>query len=97
LELEKKSKFPLKIVFTRARTVKRYSAIQLGLLVALERGVLLKLFFQKRQPIFLRQYGDDFLYDSWDHDLMAVSDYTKQDARTFQLYLRKRYQKYKPA
>lgn len=44
---------------------------------------------------WLRQYGDDYLYDSWDHDIMAVSDYTKQDARTLQLYLRKRYQKYK--
>jgi integrase len=44
---------------------------------------------------FLRQYGDDYLYDAWDHDIMAVSDYTKQDARTLQLYLRKRYQKYK--
>jgi integrase len=44
---------------------------------------------------WLRQYGDDYLYDQWDHDIMAVSDYTKQDARTLQLYLRKRYQKYK--
>lgn len=44
---------------------------------------------------WLRQYGDDYLYDSWDHDIMAVSDYTKQDARTLQLYLRKRYQKYR--
>jgi integrase len=46
---------------------------------------------------WLRQFGDDYLYDSWDHDLMAVSDYTKQDARTLQLYLRKRYQKYRSA
>lgn len=46
---------------------------------------------------WLRQYGDDYLYDHWDHDLMALSDYTKQDARTLQLYLRKRYQKYEAA
>jgi integrase len=43
---------------------------------------------------WLRAFGDDYLYDIWDHDIMAVSDYTKQDARTLQLYLRKRYKKY---
>jgi integrase len=46
---------------------------------------------------WLRAFGDDYLYDAWDHDIMAVSDYTKQDARTLQGYLRKRYKKYHAA
>jgi hypothetical protein len=30
-----------------------------------------------------------------DHDILAVADYVKVDARTLQLYLRKGYEKYK--
>ena len=43
---------------------------------------------------WLRAYGEDFLYDLWDHDIMALSDYIKVDARTLQEYLRKGYRKY---
>jgi len=56
---------------------------------------VVKALLPKATAHWLRQYGDDYLYDAWDHDIMAVSDYTKQDARTLQLYLRKRYQKYR--
>lgn len=47
-------------------------------------------------PHWERAYGEDYLYGEWDHDIMAVSDYVKVDARTLQEYLRKGYQKYKP-
>lgn len=47
-------------------------------------------------PHWLRAYGEDWLYDKWDHDLLAVADYVKVDPRTLQLYIRKGYAKYKP-
>lgn len=43
---------------------------------------------------WLRAYGEDYLYDAWDHDLMAVADYVKVDPRTLQEYLRKRHERY---
>ena len=43
---------------------------------------------------WLRSWGDTYLYEVWDHDIVAVSDYTKQDVRTLQLYIRKQYEKY---
>lgn len=43
---------------------------------------------------WLRAYCETYLYDKWDHDLLAVSDYVKVDARTLQLYIRKRHEKY---
>jgi hypothetical protein len=43
---------------------------------------------------WLRAFGEDYLYTNWDHDLMAVADYVKVDARTLQHYLRKSYKKY---
>jgi len=46
---------------------------------------------------WLRAFGEDFLYDKFDHDILAVADEVKVDARTLQLYLRKRHEKYKPA
>jgi len=46
---------------------------------------------------WLRAFGEDFLYDQFDHDILAVADEVKVDARTLQLYLRRRHEKYKPA
>lgn len=43
---------------------------------------------------WLRAFCEDYLYDVWDHDLLAVSDYVKVDPRTLQLYLRKRHERY---
>jgi len=43
---------------------------------------------------WLRSWGDTYLYQVWDHDIMALADYTKQDVRTLQLYIRKQYEKY---
>lgn len=40
---------------------------------------------------WLRAFAEDYLYDRWDHDLLAVSDYVGVDARTLQLYIRRRY------
>jgi integrase len=47
-------------------------------------------------PHWLRAYGENYLYDHWEHDLLAVADYVKVDGRTLQLYIRKGYEKYKP-
>jgi Phage integrase family. len=43
---------------------------------------------------WLRAFGEDFLYSEWSHDILAVADYVKVDARTLQEYLRKRHEKY---
>ena len=43
---------------------------------------------------WLRAYGDMFLYDAWNQDILAVSDYTKQSVLTLQQYIRRRFQKY---
>ena len=43
---------------------------------------------------WLRAFGEDYLYDQWEHDILAVSDYVKVDPRTLQEYLRKRHEKY---
>ena len=43
---------------------------------------------------WLRAFCEDYLYDVWDHDLLAVSDYVKVDPRTLELYLRKRHERY---
>ena len=39
---------------------------------------------------WLRAFGEDYLYDAWQYDLLAVSDYVKVDYRTLQQYIRKR-------
>jgi hypothetical protein len=46
---------------------------------------------------WLRAFGEDYLYDAFDHDLLAVADEVKVDPRTLSDYLRKRHEKYKPA
>jgi integrase len=45
---------------------------------------------------WLRAYGENYLYDEWDKDILAVADYVKVDPRTLQLYIRSGYKKYKP-
>jgi len=46
---------------------------------------------------WLRAYGENYLYDHWDHDILAVADYVKVDPRTLANYIRRSYAKYKPA
>lgn len=46
---------------------------------------------------YLRAYGENYLYDNWDQDLLAVADYLKVDPATLQHYIRRSYKKYKPA
>lgn len=46
---------------------------------------------------FERAYGEDYLYEEWDHDILAVADYVKVEPRTLQEYIRKRYEKYRVA
>lgn len=46
---------------------------------------------------WLRAFGDSYLYDHMDHDILAVSDEVKVDPRTLQQYIRGRSRKYKPA
>jgi hypothetical protein len=38
---------------------------------------------------WLRAYGEDYLYEMWDHDILAVADYVKVEPRTLQEYIRK--------
>lgn len=45
---------------------------------------------------WLRAYGENYLYDIWDKDILAVSDYIKIDPATLKEYIRKGYAKYKP-
>jgi hypothetical protein len=43
---------------------------------------------------WLRAFGYSYDYDHMEHDLIAVSDKTKADPSSLQLYLRRRYEKY---
>jgi hypothetical protein len=43
-----------------------------------------------------RALGENFLYDAWDHDMLAVSDYVKVNPRTLEKYIRRSYEKYRP-
>jgi len=43
-----------------------------------------------------RALGENFLYDAWDHDILAVSDYVKVNPRTLEKYIRRSYEKYRP-
>jgi len=56
---------------------------------------ILKAFLPESTLHWLRAYCEDYLYSEWDHDILAVSDYVKVDARTLQLYIRRRYTRYK--
>jgi len=47
-------------------------------------------------PHWLRAFCENYLYEKWSGDILAVSDYIKVDVRTLQLYIRKRYRKYRP-
>jgi integrase len=46
-------------------------------------------------PHWLRAFGENYLYDTWDHDIIAVANYVAVDPRTLQEYIRKGYAKYK--
>ena len=43
---------------------------------------------------WFRAFCEDYLYEKWSRDLLAVADYVKVDPRTLQEYIRKRYEKY---
>lgn len=45
---------------------------------------------------WLRAFGENFLYDEWDHDLLAVAEYIGVSAMTLPEYIRRSYRKYKP-
>jgi integrase len=47
-------------------------------------------------PHLFRAFGENFLYDAWDHDMLAVSDYVKVNPRTLEKYIRRSYEKYRP-
>ena len=36
---------------------------------------------------WLRAFGESYLYDSWDHDTVAVASQVKVDTRTVEKYL----------
>lgn len=46
---------------------------------------------------WLRAFGESFLYDEWQHDIIAVADQVKVDTRTVEKYLVHRSAQYKPA
>ena len=43
---------------------------------------------------WFRAFCEDYLYERWRYDIMAVADYIKVDVRTLQEYIRKRYARY---
>ena len=47
-------------------------------------------------PHLFRALGENHLYDAWDHDMLAVSDYVKVNPRTLEKYIRRSYEKYRP-
>jgi len=91
----RKVSYPIKNSFYTTRKGVKMQRYSIRLVGTNRAWNVIKALLPEATAHWLRQYGDDYLYDAWDHDIMAVSDYTKQDARTLQVYLRKRYQKYK--
>jgi len=43
---------------------------------------------------WLRAYCENYLYDMWGRDLLAVADYVKVDPRTLEQYIRRRHELY---
>lgn len=43
---------------------------------------------------WLRAFRENWLYQTWDHDIIAVANYVEVDPRTLTLYIRKGYAKY---
>jgi hypothetical protein len=80
---------------TRAGEVKSFKSIQM---VGTKRAwQIVNALLPNWTEHWLRAFGEDYLYDKRDHDILAVADEVKVDARTLQLYLRKRHEKYPPA
>jgi hypothetical protein len=52
-------------------------------------------FYCEVPPHWLRAFGENYLYDAWDKDLMAVASYVSVDPRTLALYIRRAHDKYK--
>jgi len=48
-------------------------------------------------PHWYRAFGENYLYDVWEKDMIAVADYVKVDIRTLPLYIRRGYAKYQPS
>jgi hypothetical protein len=55
---------------------------------------IIKALFPHYTQHWLRAFGYDYDYDHMAHDIIAVSDKTKADPRSLQVYLRRRYDKY---
>ncbi|MHA1829047.1 MAG: site-specific integrase [Candidatus Heimdallarchaeaceae archaeon] len=55
---------------------------------------IIQAYFPEWTCHWFRAFCEDYLYGRWEKDLLAVADYIKVDARTLQLYIRKRYEKY---
>jgi hypothetical protein len=55
---------------------------------------IIKALFPNYTQHWLRAFGYDYDYDHMAHDIIAVSDKTKADPRSLQVYLRRRYDKY---
>jgi integrase len=45
-------------------------------------------------PHWLRAYGENYLYDKWDKDIMAVASYVQVDPRTLTKYIHGTHTKY---
>lgn len=43
---------------------------------------------------WFRSYGENYLYDNWDYDLVALSNYVKVDVATLMKYLKSDWKKY---
>ena len=43
---------------------------------------------------FFRAFGEEYLYERWGRDILAVADYVKVDPVTLQQYIRRRYERY---
>ena len=55
---------------------------------------IVKAYFPEWTTHWLRAFCEDYLYDRWGHDLLAVADYVKVSPRTLEQYIRRRYERY---
>jgi hypothetical protein len=57
---------------------------------------IVKAYYPDLTEHWLRAFGENYLYDHMDHDIMAVASEVQVDARTLQKYIKRQHEKYKP-
>jgi len=89
-----KRKYPIKNSFYITKNGTKKQRFSFQMMGTKRTWQIVKALLPNYTQHWLRAFGYDYDYDHMDHDILAVSDKTKADPRSLQLYLRRRYDKY---